>query len=385
MNSLSNSRALLCLALALLPLRPAPAAPAPPTEATVLAHSAKLVHANAQDAHAAAQSMQRAIEAMLKSPSADTLAAARRAWLAARVPYLQLEATRFYDGPMDRLDPLMNAWPADENYIDYVKGDASAGVINQPAKFPRLTPELLLTLNEKEGKRNIATGWHPIEFLLWGQDFSATGPGNRPFTDFTPVAPNHARRAEYLRVATTLLVGHLGELVAHWAPDRADNYRAELLKAPPADALARVLRGLGAFSGPELAGERLTVAYETKEQEDEHSCFSDNTHNDFIYDALGLQNLFLGRYVRTDGTRLTGPSLHDLLQARNARLAARLTKEIEAGLAAARGIPAPFDQAILGADTKPGRQAIKRAIAAFWTQSRSIVEAAGALGITLKL
>jgi len=239
MNSLSNSRALLCLALALLPLRPAPAAPAPPTEATVLAHYAKLVHANAQDAHAAAQSMQRAIEAMLKSPSADTLAAARRAWLAARVPYLQLEATRFYDGPMDRLDPLMNAWPADENYIDYVKGDASAGVINQPAKFPRLTPELLLTLNEKEGKRNIATGWHPIEFLLWGQDFSATGPGNRPFTDFTPVAPNHARRAEYLRVATTLLVGHLGELVAHWAPDRADNYRAELLKAPPADALAK--------------------------------------------------------------------------------------------------------------------------------------------------
>lgn len=385
MNSKWNSFALCLLALSLLPLAAARAATAPPTASDVLAHHARLVHANAQDALAGAQALQRAVETLLNSPSAETLAAARRAWLAGRVPYLQLEATRFYDGPMDRLDPFMNAWPVDEHYVDYVKGDANAGIINQPAKFPRLTRELLLSLNEKEGKRNIATGWHPIEFLLWGQDFNAAGPGNRPFTDFTPAAAHHARRAEYLRLTCALLVEHLTQLVAHWVPDRADNYRAELLRLPANEALARVLRGLGAFSGPELAGERLTVAYETKEQEDEHSCFSDNTHNDFIYDSLGVQNFYLGRYTRTDGTRLTGPGLHDLLKAANPKLAARLAREIEAGVAAARAIPAPFDQAILGADSRPGRKAIKRAIAAFWAQSRTIVEAATALGITLKL
>ena len=384
MNSKWNSP-LPALLLALVCCGNAARSSAATTPAAVVAHYATLVHANAQDSLAAAQTMQRAIETMLKSPSADTLAAARRAWVTARVPYLQLEATRFYDGPMDRLDPFMNAWPVDENYVDYVKGDASAGVINQPGKFPTLTKELLLTLNEKEGKKNIATGWHPIEFLLWGQDFNATGPGNRPFTDFTPAGANHARRAEYLRLTTAMLVEHLTQLVAHWAPNRADNYRAELLGLPPNDALARILKGLGAFSGPELAGERLTVAYETKEQEDEHSCFSDNTHNDFIYDALGVQNFYLGRYTRTDGTRLSGPGVHDLLKATNAKLADRLAKEIEAGLAAARAIPAPFDQAILGADSKPGRKAIKRAIAAFWAQSRTTVEAATALGIKLKL
>lgn len=383
MNSRSNSLLLPLLVAALAASPTAPAAA--PTATAVITHHATLVHANAQDSLAAAQTMQRAIETLLKSPSADTLAAARRAWVTARVPYLQLEATRFNDGPMDRLDPFMNAWPVDENYVDYVKGDANAGVINQPAKFPQLTKELLLTLNEKEGKKNIATGWHPIEFLLWGQDFNPTGPGNRPFTDFTPAGANHDRRAEYLRLTTALLVSHLTQLVAHWAPNQPDNYHAELLRLPPADALARILKGLGAFSGPELAGERLTVAYETKEQEDEHSCFSDNTHNDFIYDALGVQNFYLGRYTRTDGTRLTGPGVHDLLKAANPKLADRLAKEIETGLAAARAIPAPFDQAILGADTNPGRKAIKRAIASFWTQSRTTVEAATALGIKLKL
>lgn len=383
MNSKWNSRLLPLLAAALASSPSAPAAA--PAATAVIAHHATLVHANAQDSLAAAQTMQRAIETLLQSPSADTLAAARRAWVTARVPYLQLEATRFYDGPMDRLDPLMNAWPVDENYVDYVKGDANAGVINQPAKFAQLTSALLLGLNEKEGKRNIATGWHPIEFLLWGQDFNATGPGNRPFTDFTPAAPNHARRAEYLRLTTALLVEHLTQLVAHWAPNRPNNYRAELLGLPPSEALARILKGLGAFSGPELAGERLTVAYETKEQEDEHSCFSDNTHNDFIYDALGVQNFYLGRYTRTDGTRLSGPGIHDLLKAVSPKLADRLAKEIEAGLAAARAIPSPFDQAILGADSKPGRKAIKHAIAAFWAQSRTTVEAATALGIKLKL
>ena len=75
---------------------------------------------------------------------------------------------------------------------------------------------------------------------------------------------------------------------------------------PPDEALACILKGAGILSGAELAGERLTVPYETKEQEDEHSCFSDNTHRDIVYDVLGIQNVFLGRYVRVNGERVEG-------------------------------------------------------------------------------
>jgi len=358
--------------------------PSPTDWRSVIAHYATLVHANADDALTAARRMQSRIAEFSRDPSPATLDAARAAWLAARVPYLQLEATRFYDGAIERYESHLNAWPLDENYVDYVAGNRDAGVINQPGRHPVLTRELILALNEKEGKKNISTGFHAIEFLLWGQDTGPTGPGSRPHTDYLG-APHAERRREYLRLVTDLLVEQLAHLRDDWAPDRAGNYRAEFLALPPAEAVGKILKGLGTLSGPELGGERLTVSYETKEQEDEHSCFSDNTHNDVIYDAIGIQNLYLGRYTRTDGTTLTGPGVHDLLLDADPALAARLAAQIEAGIAAARAVPPPFDQAILGPDSSPGRKAVKAAIGAFWAQSNSIARAAAALGIRLKL
>ena len=63
------------------------------------------------------------------------------------------------------------------------------------AAFPEITAEALTAANEEGGETNISTGWHAIEFLLWGQDLSATGPGARPATDYT-TAPNAERRGD---------------------------------------------------------------------------------------------------------------------------------------------------------------------------------------------
>ena len=111
----------------------------------------------------------------------------------------------------------MNAWPLDEAYIDYVEGSPEAGIVNLPDDYPTIDADLLVSLNEQGGEANISTGWHAIEFLLWGQDLSTDGSGARPVEDYT-TAPNADRRAAYLAVASDLLLTHLGQMVDAWAP-----------------------------------------------------------------------------------------------------------------------------------------------------------------------
>src|SRR5262245_26533429 len=181
---------------------------------------------------------------------------ARKAWIAARLPYLQSEAARFYDGPIDEVEGFINSWPIDENLIDYVADDPNAGIINQPDKYPAITCKLIVDLNEKQGERSITTGFHAIEFLLWGQDMSTVGPGQRSARDYID-ARNAMRRRAYLRAATQLLITHLQQVKQAWAPGQSNNYRADFLAMEPDHAIGRILKGLGSLSGPELAGERL--------------------------------------------------------------------------------------------------------------------------------
>jgi putative iron-regulated protein len=137
-------------------------------------------------------------------------------------------------------------------------------------RFPTISKALIVSLNEKGGEKNITAGFHGIEFLLWGQDLNDDGPGQRSHLDYVDGHQPHAgRRRQYLQAAAWLLVENLKTVAEEWAPDRAANYRARFLAMPPDEALTCILKGAGILSGAELAGERLTVPYETKEQEDE--------------------------------------------------------------------------------------------------------------------
>lgn len=348
----------------------------------VLRHYGVMVHAAYEDSHAGAVALQQAVAALVAAPSADTLAAARKAWLAAREAYGQTEAFRFYGGPIDDEkgpEGRLNSWPLDEAYIDYVKGKPNAGIVNDPRIV--ISKAALARLNEKGGEENIAAGWHAVEFLLWGQDLSDTGPGARSHEDFVDgKAPNAARRRQYLSVATELLVDDLRYLVVSWGPG-ARNYRARF-EAGGLESLRKMIVGLGSLSRGELAGERMEVALNTQDQEDEHSCFSDNTHRDIVANALGIENVWLGRYKRVNGQELQGPSLRALVAARDAALAERTTRQIAASVAAAQAIQAPFDREIIGGRDAPGRQRIQKTIDSLVQQSKDLVEAAAAIGIT---
>jgi putative iron-regulated protein len=339
-----------------------------------------------KDALAAAEVMQADIAAFLAAPSADGLAAARESWLAAREVYGQTEVYRFYGGPIDaepgNLEARINSWPLDEAYIDYVEGMPDIGIINDVAGRPTIDRDTLVGLNGAGSETDVSTGWHAIEFLLWGQDRAADGAGDRPWTDYATggdaTAANQDRRGQYLTVVTDLLIDDLKTLRDTWA--EGAEYHETFAHQDPKEAITKILLGMGSLGGAELAGERMTVALETKEQEDEHSCFSDNTHRDLVTNAIGIENVYLGRW----GAH-TGASLSDLVAQLDPALDTKFKEQLRASVTALEAIGAPFDAAIQAPAGDPRNQAVVAAIAALRDQTETLVEVATLLDITLNL
>jgi len=316
---------------------------------------ADIVLASYTDSLTLAVELHDAIDAFLADPSEETLEIARQAWLDSNEPYGQTEAYRFYGGPIDDEDGpegLLNAWPLDEAYIDYVEGAPEAGIINNPTDYPTIDADLLISLNEVGAEENISTGYHAIEFLLWGQDLSADSAGQRSYTDYTTVE-NADRRAAYLETAADLLISDLEFLIADWEVDVEGNYREAFLALSVDDAFTNMLTGAGVLASAELSGERMFVAYDNQDQEDEHSCFSDNTHRDIITNLQGIVNVYVGSYTRIDGTEITGTGVADVIELVNPELNADILATLEEAQASADSIYVPFDNAIVLADTRP--------------------------------
>ncbi|ALG92001.1 peptidase [Actibacterium sp. EMB200-NS6] len=326
-------------------------------KAAVLETYADIAAAAYGDSLITAQRLQVAVNALGTAPSAEALQQARAAWLAARVPYQQTEAFRFGNPIVDDWEGKVNAWPLDEGLIDYVDGSyggptdenafAVLNVVANPGftlsgksiDAAEITPALLAdTLHEADGiESNVATGYHAIEFLLWGQDLNghAHGAGNRPWTDYATgdacTGGNCDRRAAYLQAATDLLVSDLEWMAAQWADGGAAR---NALTAHEDAGLSAILTGMGSLSYGEQAGERMRLGLMLNDPEEEHDCFSDNTHNSHYYDGLGVQNVYLGEYVRVDGTLVSGPSLSDLVAATDADLDAEMQRKLSATMRA---------------------------------------------------
>jgi len=350
----------------------------------VVAQYAKLVRASYDDTVSGAKTLRAAVQTLVDEPSAATLKAARDAWVAARPAYLQTEAYRFYEGPIDNEETgpegRINAWPLDEAFIDYVvDADGSSllstGIINDRDTFPAITREVLEEQNENGSETNIATGYHAIEFLLWGQDLSEAGPGDRKYTDYVPsadgVGKDAERRATYLVLAAELLVDDLEYVRAAW--DDGAEYSASFLANDDNQSLRNIITGIAYLANNEVAADRIQPAYETRDQEDEHSCFSDTTDQDMKFDVVGIENVYLGRYSDLDGA-----GLEDLVKAADPTLDTQIKADLAAAAAAVQSIPVPFDQAIANDASLPK---VKAAIDALVKLNASLAD----LSDTLKL
>ncbi|MEL6838472.1 MAG: imelysin family protein [Pseudomonadota bacterium] len=309
----------------------------------VLDNYADMAAAKYADSLASAQALQTAVKALVADPSAEGLEAAKAAWLAARVPYQQTEVFRFGNAIVDDWEGKVNAWPLDEGLIDYVDAsyggatdenaaaalnviaNASFTLSGETVDASTITPALLQDkLHEADGvEANVATGYHAIEFLLWGQDLNGHGPGagNRPWTDYAQgdlcSHGNCNRRADYLVAVTDLLIADLEWMAAQWTDTGAA--RTELMADTDA-GIAAMLTGMGSLSYGETAGERMRLGVMLNDPEEEHSCFADNTHNDHFYNGVGIQSVYLGSYTGIDGNVVSGPSLSDLVAATDPNL-----------------------------------------------------------------
>lgn len=317
---------------------------------------AAIVLASYEDSYNEAVTLRDLVNDFVANPTEEGFEACKNQWLAARIPYGQTEVYRFYGGPIDDEDGpegLINAWPMDENFIDYVEADANAGLINDAVEYPEITKQVLMDLNEAISEESIFTGYHAVEFLLWGQDLYADSPGLRPYTDYVDggTAENQDRRREYLAVVTDLLVDHLGEVKAEWE-STGSNYRASFLAETKETIINRIFTALGELSKGELSGERMFVAVDSGDQENEHSCFADNTHVDIQQNFQGLVNVFNGTYTRTDGSVVSGESYAALAAEINPSKATAVTTAITSAQSAISAIPTPFDQAILNSQDK---------------------------------
>lgn len=377
------------------------------TPEAVIGHYADVAEAKYGDALATARALDAAIEALLANPTDETLQAARSAWLAARVPYQQSEVYRFGNAIVDDWEGRVNAWPLDEGLIDYVDpsyGSESdenslftANVIANPSieingktiDASRITPELIsATLQEAGGiEANVASGYHAIEFLLWGQDLNGNGPGagNRPATDYSLencTNGNCDRRRDYLGAASDLLVADLEEMTANWKAGGAA--RVALENSGVAGGLSTILTGMGSLSYGELAGERMKLGLLLGDPEEEHDCFSDNTHDSHRYDALGIRTAYTGAYTRPDGSQMTGPSLADLLAAKDPAIAQELSDDLDATIAAMEAMVEraetveAYDQ-MIAVGNDDGNATVQAAIDGLIAQTRSIERAIAAL------
>ncbi|MGV2127153.1 imelysin family protein [Agrobacterium vitis] len=385
----------------------APAAKAPEADA-VLKHYAELAEAKYQDSLATAKTLDAAVDALLAKPSKSTLNKARSAWIKARVPYQQSEVYRFGNKIVDDWEGKVNAWPLDEGLIDYV--DKSYGtesdtnalytanvIANTKIKIngeevdaTNLTPDFLANKLQEAGgvEANVATGYHAIEFLLWGQDLNGTGPGagNRPFTDYDlkNCTGGHCdRRAEYLKSAATLLVSDLQEMVDAWKPE---GEATKTLLADPTSGLKAILTGMGSLSYGELAGERMKLGLLLHDPEEEHDCFSDNTHNSHYYDALGIRSAYTGKYTRIDGTKMTGPSLSDLVAAKDKALDKEMKSKLNTTMKAMTALVKRaksvehYDQ-MIAENNKEGNATVQAGIDGLIDQTKSIQRVVAALDL----
>lgn len=377
--------------------------------AAVVDHYADMAEASYGDSLITARALQGAVAGLIASPSDATLAAARAAWIAARVPYMQTEAFRFANPVVDDWEGRVNSWPLDEGLIDYVatgtgQNEENAAAALNVVATPRftlsgtsidattLTPALISgTLHEADGiEANVASGYHAVEFMLWGQDLNGTGPGAgaRPFSDYVPGDAcsngNCDRRAAYLQAATDLLVSDLDYMVTQW---RQGGAARAVVTADPQTGLLAMLTGMGSLSYGELAGERMKLGLMLNDPEEEQDCFSDNTHNSHFYSGLGIRNAYLGTYTRADGTVMAGPSLSDLVADKDPAVDAQLASELDASVTALQAIKTAaegglaYDQ-MLEAGNAEGEALIMGGVDALVTQTASIERAVAALGLS---
>ena len=238
---------------------------------------------------------------------------------------------------------------------------------------------------------NVATGYHAIEFLLWGQDLNGTnaGSGNRPFTDFSLsncTNKNCDRRRQYLIAATNLLVKDLEDIRYFWSNEGIA--RKDLIEDnSELQGIKRILTGMGSLSYGELAGERMKLGLMLHDPEEEHDCFSDNTHNSHYYNVVGIRNVYLGNYKTINNDTIMGESISSKVAKLDKNLDVEMKNALDNTITKMREIVKSSEEdgvtydMLIAEGNKKGNMMIQNAVDALVIQSKKIEQVAKLLKI----
>jgi len=416
----------------------------PSAQQKLLNTNADIAYATYTDSVETAKLLKEALATFKTSPTAENLTAAKTAWLVSREPYGQSEVYRFRESPIEAVEGDVNAWPLGEALIDYVKvndtdftadqvgvtansaGINADGVVDGSIATQNIIGETDVVINDAllantasaDDEHDVIAGYHAIEFLLWGQDLNTTTQlttngtdrnlavnatsqgGQRPLEDFT-TNDNADRRHQFLEVAVDKLIVDLEQVQAGWKDGVSGNYRAQFTTitndADFNQKLTEILTGMGTLSEGELAGERMQIAFASNSQEDEHSCFSDNTHRDIWLDAEGVSNSFYGSYAGYDSTQdgiddvttnaVNGYGIDDYLRevgldslAASAKDAFDLTETNYTEIDTLARAGSPFDVQIMAAN-RTAQSPVSKTIISLEAQARAIQDIATELNL----
>lgn len=327
---------------------------------------ADMAGARYAEAAAAARSLRQACEHLLNAPSQENLAAARAAWVIARKPYMQSEAFRFYEGPIDKLEGAINEAPITPSVID----DWIA-----KSKTP-ITVKSLAAANQKSAEHDITTGYHAVEYLLWGEDVETVGE-KHPYTDYIKGTTANNRRRTMLLMTTSKLQSDLNQLVSQWSRANKSNYRAKFLKLPEREALGRMINGMAILAGIELPVDRIEKPLVGHDPHDEQSDFSDTTANDFTSGTGGLGLLWRG-----DGKHR---GLSGLVTLRKPEAAAKVDATLADAEAKSKSLSQPWDKVFTAERGAPEIKNAQDFAASLKALAESLRAAGNALGVLVLL
>ncbi len=332
----------------------------------------------------AAQRLQTAVDAFLATPDDDTLTRARDAWINGRRSWELTEAFRFYDGPIDiadnELGPLnrLDGWPVDPAAIDYVEDNPTAGIVND---MKQALTRATLVSQDRAG--HPVTGWHAIEFLLWGQEPpGSTGEaGDRAVTDYLPNQPNNDRRRAYLKLTADMLVDDMHYLVESWDPKSRNSYAAAFRLLNQREALGRIMNGIAQLTGQEMATNRLANALDAKDPHRLTSRFSAQSYQDFVFALRGVRDVWTGDFGGD-----SRPGVGALVGRIDPALAQKILHALDHAEESIADLESPLERETLPAPANsPARQTAERAIADLKRFASLIRDAGTKMGVAVFL
>jgi len=318
---------------------------------SLIRNHAALSYALYSDALVLSNTLKTSVDAFLEAPDDDGLSLVKLSWRNAYFAYLQCEALRFSNGPVDddrELSRMLGQWPINPSLIDYTTGE-TGGLISDTLALPIISASTIEAINQGVNKNQTSTGFHAIEFLLWGEDdedVSLFTVGDRSHLDYDledSTTINAKRRGQYLGAATELLVNQLGVLVTEWDSLNNKNYRKEFLELDENVALKNILTGLGTLSKSEFGSRVLKEAVASGSQKHEISNFSDNTSTDLAALTYSIEIIYRGTYTPQTGLEVKGKSVEDLITEANPELATQVDEKLVEVIELVSVIPSPFD------------------------------------------